>query len=101
MMQPIKRLRQRKQHPDSKELIARDMTSVDTAGVLALDDGRLAVSGTVTIENVVAVMEQGIALFDRQDLTIDMAGVTEVDSSTVSLLLEWQREALHRGHPLL
>ncbi|MDN5936295.1 MAG: STAS domain-containing protein, partial [Nitrosospira sp.] len=47
--------------------------------------------------NVVAVMERGVALFDRDDLIIDLTQVTEVDSSAVSVLLEWRRDAGRRN----
>lgn len=57
------------------------------------DGDKLTVQGAVTIDNVVTVTEQGVALFDRDDLVIDLAQVTEVDSSAVSMLLEWQRKA--------
>lgn len=57
------------------------------------DGNKLIVQGAVTIDNVVAVTEQGAALFDRDDLVIDLAQVTAVDSSAVSMLLEWQRKA--------
>jgi phospholipid transport system transporter-binding protein len=57
------------------------------------DGNRLIVQGPITIANVVEVIEQGANLFDRTDLIIDLAQVTEVDSSAVSMLLEWQRKA--------
>ncbi len=57
------------------------------------DGNKLIVQGAVTIDNVVMVTAQGVALFDRDDLVIDLAQVTEVDSSAVSMLLEWQRKA--------
>ncbi len=57
------------------------------------DGNKLIVRGAVTIDNVVMVTEQGVALFDRDNLVIDLAQVTEVDSSAVSMLLEWQRKA--------
>jgi len=60
------------------------------------DGNRLTVQGAVTIDNVVAVTEQAAVLFDGDDLVIDLAQVTEVDSSAVSMLLEWQRKA--RSH---
>ena len=34
-----------------------------------------------------------LALFHRSDLVIDLAQITEVDSSAISMLLEWQRKA--------
>jgi len=77
------------------------MAAGKIAGVYPREDGRLAVSGAVTIESVAAVMEGGIALFDRNDLAIDLVAITEVDSSAVSLLLEWKREALRRKGQLL
>ena len=77
------------------------MAAGKIAEVYPHEDGRLAVSGAVTIESVVGVMEGGIALFDRNDLAIDLAAITEVDSSAVSLLLEWKREALRRKRQLL
>ena len=57
------------------------------------DGDKLSVQGPVTIGTVVAVIAQGVALLDRDDLVIDLAQVSEVDSSAVSMLLEWQREA--------
>ncbi len=57
------------------------------------DGDKLSVQGAITIANVVDVIEQGVNLFDRPDLIIDLAQVTEVDSSAVSVLLEWQRKA--------
>ncbi len=57
------------------------------------DGDKLSVQGPITIATVVEVIEQGVNLFDRTDLIIDLAQVTEVDSSAVSMLLEWQRKA--------
>jgi len=65
------------------------------AEMVLSEDGSLRVEGAITVHNVVAVVERGNALFARDDLVIDLAQVTEVDSSAVSMLLEWQREA-HR-----
>jgi phospholipid transport system transporter-binding protein len=68
-----------------------------TAEVVLSDSGKLSVEGSVTINNVVAVVARGIALFDRENLVIDLTQVTEVDSSAVCMLLEWQREAGRRN----
>ena len=57
------------------------------------DGDKLSVQGPVTIGTVVAVIAQGVALLDRDNLVIDLAQVSEVDSSAISMLLEWQREA--------
>lgn len=53
----------------------------------------MRVAGSITIHNVAAVVEQGIALFDRGGEIIDLSQVQDVDSSAVSMLLEWQRAA--------
>ncbi len=61
---------------------------------------RLSVQGAVTIDNVVAVAERGIVLFDREDLIIDLERITDVDSSAVSMLLQWEREARRRNRQI-
>jgi len=60
----------------------------------------LCIQGPITISNVVSVLEQGIALFDQPDLLIDLEQVTDVDSSAVSMLLEWQRKAREHNQQL-
>lgn len=55
------------------------------------DDDTIIVQGPVTIDNVVKMTEDGIALFDDHPLTIDLDKVTEVDSAIISMLLEWLR----------
>ncbi|WP_025041856.1 STAS domain-containing protein [Nitrosospira briensis] len=72
----------------------------DAAKLVLREGGELSVEGSITINNVVAMVAQGIALFDRDDMVIDLARVTEVDSSAVSMLLEWQREAGRRNRPV-
>jgi phospholipid transport system transporter-binding protein len=54
----------------------------------------LCVGGPITIHNVATVVEQGVALFDRGGEIIDLSQVQDVDSSAVSMLLEWRRAAL-------
>ena len=49
------------------------------------------------MSNVTAVLAESRRLFNGERVVIDLAGVTEVDSSAVSLLLEWRREAA-RAH---
>ena len=67
------------------------------AEVILSDGSKLSVKGSVTINNVVTLVEQGIALFDRDELVIDLTQVTEVDSSAICMLLEWQRQANRRN----
>jgi phospholipid transport system transporter-binding protein len=52
-----------------------------------------SLAGPVTLANVNAVLAEGRRLLTAPALTVDLAGVTEVDSTCVSLLLEWRRDA--------
>jgi phospholipid transport system transporter-binding protein len=61
------------------------------AEVTVREGGDLSVAGAVTIDNVVATVARGAALFSQENQVVDLGGVTEVDSSAVSMLLEWQR----------
>jgi phospholipid transport system transporter-binding protein len=61
--------------------------------MISCEGGRCAVRGPVTLEGVVALLAQGNGLFTASEVTVDLSGVTEVDSSALSLLLEWRREA--------
>ncbi|MDH3288071.1 MAG: STAS domain-containing protein [Betaproteobacteria bacterium] len=60
-------------------------------------EGRCTLRGPITINNVVALLAQGNGLFTAPGVTVDLEGVTEVDSTAVSLLLEWRREAGRHG----
>ncbi|MBI4196078.1 MAG: STAS domain-containing protein [Betaproteobacteria bacterium] len=62
--------------------------------MISCDGGRCKLQGPVTIGNVAAVLEEGARLFTAPEVTVDLSGMTEVDSSAVSLLLEWRRAAL-------
>ena len=59
---------------------------------------RCTLQGPVTADNVVALLAQGAQRFTAPSVTVDLSGVTEVDSSALSLLLEWRREAV-RNRP--
>ena len=53
----------------------------------------IKVEGVVNVDNVTALTAQGTALLDNQCLSVDLAAVGEIDSSVVSMLLEWLRVA--------
>ncbi len=62
------------------------------------DGNQLRVSGPLTIETVTAVCEAGRREFSGGGVVIvDLAATVEVDSSALSLLFEWQREASRHG----
>jgi phospholipid transport system transporter-binding protein len=62
--------------------------------MIECDKGRCTLKGAVNLENAVALREEGLRLFTEQETTLDLSGVTEVDSAAVSLLFEWRRAAL-------
>lgn len=61
--------------------------------MITLDGSRATLAGPVTLANINAVLDEGTRAFKAPALTVDLAGVTEVDSTAVSLLLEWRRAA--------
>lgn len=53
----------------------------------------IVVKGPVNINNVVDLTEQGLALLENGNLQVDLQQITEVDSTVISMLFEWLREA--------
>jgi phospholipid transport system transporter-binding protein len=68
--------------------------------MIACNDGRCTVQGPVTANNVLSLLAQGAERFTGSRVTVDLSGVTEVDSSALSLLLEWRREAARNGREI-
>ncbi len=62
---------------------------------LAIDNGRLRVSGPLTLATAAELGKAAEAQMSG-DLVVDLAAVTDVDSSALSLLFEWQRAAQRR-----
>ncbi len=62
---------------------------------IASEGGRLRVSGPITL---LTAAELGAAAeqYLTGDVVVDLAAVTEVDSSALSLMFEWQRAAQRR-----
>jgi phospholipid transport system transporter-binding protein len=61
------------------------------------DGERLRVQGPLTMANIMETRAAGAALLTGDTVVVDLAAVTDVDSSALSLLLEWQREAQRRN----
>ena len=68
--------------------------------MITCEEGRCRVDGPLTMQNVTSLAAEGAHLFSVADVVVDLAAVTEVDSSAVSLLLEWQRQARAAGRRL-
>jgi phospholipid transport system transporter-binding protein len=63
-------------------------------------DGIAYPEGPITLEQAVAVRQAGEAALSRGCVSIDLTGVTQVDSSALSVLLAWRRHAANRGAEL-
>lgn len=61
--------------------------------MISCDGGRCTLQGAVNISNVVAVRDEARRLLTAPHVTVDLSGLTEVDSTAISLLLEWRRAA--------
>lgn len=66
--------------------------------MISRDGNIFRVSGPVILDNVCAVIEEGRRAFDGQaDVTVDLSGLDNVDSSAISMMLEWARDAARGG----
>ncbi|HEX5476590.1 MAG TPA: STAS domain-containing protein [Burkholderiales bacterium] len=61
---------------------------------------RLVLDGPVTLANVAGVLEEGRRCLAEGVRTVDLAEVSELDSSLLALLIAWKREAGRRAQPL-
>jgi phospholipid transport system transporter-binding protein len=68
--------------------------------MIACKNGHCTVQGPITVDNVVSLLEQGREQLSAASATIDLSGVTEVDSSALSLLLEWRRDGARSGRAI-
>jgi phospholipid transport system transporter-binding protein len=60
----------------------------------------MRVSGALTLASVAADLAQGKAAIAEGARSADLAGVGELDSSALALLLAWLREAKRLGYEL-
>ncbi|HEV8647168.1 MAG TPA: STAS domain-containing protein [Burkholderiales bacterium] len=52
---------------------------------------RYLIEGPMTLEGVSALLAEGSRSFEGSPVVVDLSGVTEADSSAISLMLEWTR----------
>lgn len=55
------------------------------------------IESPITMANVSQLIAESEVLFNHGEVVVDFSGVTEVDSSAVSLMLNWLREGSKRG----
>ena len=58
------------------------------------------ISGDIVISAVPALLEASKAFTITDNATIDFANVTDVDTSTISLIFEWKRRAQKENQAL-
>lgn len=61
--------------------------------MITRSEGHMTVSGTVTMDNASALFAEGLKSPPNGKLIVDMSQLEKVDSSAVSLMLAWLREA--------
>jgi phospholipid transport system transporter-binding protein len=61
--------------------------------MIVQDGDNYGIQGRITIANASAMLAEGLKRFVRDGLVVDLSQLEEVDSSAVSLVLEWLREA--------
>jgi phospholipid transport system transporter-binding protein len=68
--------------------------------MIEASQGRWRVAGPVTLRNAMALRAEGLRLLEGGDAVVDLSGVTDADSSALSLLLEWCRAAAATGRSI-
>ena len=68
--------------------------------MITRNEGGFHVEGPVTMDSVRQLLEEGNKLFNHGEVEVDFGGVTEVDSTAVSLMLNWLREGEKRSQQL-
>jgi phospholipid transport system transporter-binding protein len=65
-----------------------------TAQFKMADDGRLLLSGELSMDTVPELLKQDYVQSESDgDIRVDLQGVERADSAGVALLIEWQRSA--------
>jgi len=67
---------------------------------IRLEGPRLLVGGPVTYDTVTGIARAGEAAIKTSAVLVDLAEITQVDSSAVSMLLEWVRKAQAYGQKI-
>ncbi|MCE5181385.1 MAG: STAS domain-containing protein [Betaproteobacteria bacterium] len=65
--------------------------------MIVQDGANYRIQGPITLDNARAMLAEGLKLFNRDGLTVDLSQLEEVDSAAISLVLEWLRTAQRSG----
>lgn len=57
------------------------------------NDGKWLISGDLLLDDIESLLAHHVVVAGSKNLEVDMSGVSEVDSATISLLFEWLRQA--------
>ncbi|WP_240032096.1 STAS domain-containing protein [Pseudomethylobacillus aquaticus] len=63
---------------------------------LSKQQGQVVVVGDMTMTNTQSLLSEWTALSVDVPSAVDLAGVTDVDTSTISLMFEWLRQSRAR-----
>jgi phospholipid transport system transporter-binding protein len=69
--------------------------------VIVREGDHYFIEGALTMATVPTALAEGRELFDGPRVQVDLSRVTQVDSSAVSLLLEWVRAASRSDRTML
>lgn len=67
---------------------------------IVLRGERLQVEGEMTLDTATRLLEEGSEALVAPETVVDLAGVTEVDSSGLAVLFGWQRAAQSVGRSI-
>jgi phospholipid transport system transporter-binding protein len=65
--------------------------------MIVRDGNRLLVQGAVTMSNVNSLFEAGLQQLNPELTEVDFSGLREVDSSAITMVLEWLRVSKRRN----
>ena len=65
--------------------------------MIVRDGSRLRVQGAINMGNVKSLLEAGLQQLNPELKEIDFSGLNEVDSSAISMVLEWLRVSRSRN----
>ncbi len=65
--------------------------------MIRASDGRLEVSGAMTLPVAAKLLAEGIAALADSETVLDLAAVKDLDSSSIAVIFGWQREAQRLG----